>query len=121
MRVIRLNKSGFTALVKYGVIKEQSNLDEYGRKGTWKSEWKYDDQILAMYNSRYGIEDLGFNKQEVAEDIIGSSVASFNKQTSNFNFLDGKGGLDRESYKQKGVHEQFVKFYKNLLKPMKIY
>jgi hypothetical protein len=74
----------------------------------WKSEWNEGDQMLAMYNSLYGIEDLGMgNKQEIAENIIGSSLASFNQQSSNFDFLSGKGGLDRPHSLQSPVWEKY--------------
>lgn len=87
-------------------------INEYGKKGRWKPEWYEEDQMLAMYNSFYGIQELGLSKEEAANNIIGSSLASFNQQSSNFDFLDGRGGLDRESYKQEAVYKK----YKNVPK-----
>lgn len=60
-----------------------------------------------MYNSLYGIEDLGYNKAEIAEDIIGSSVGSFVQQSSNFDFLSTGKGLDREHELQTSVYEKY--------------
>jgi hypothetical protein len=107
MKKIRINESSLNALIRYGLIKEQSKLDEYGSKGLWKSEWNNEDQMLAMYNSLYGIEDLGINKQEAAENIIGTSLASFNQQSSNFDFLSGKGGLSRPHEMQSSIWSQY--------------
>lgn len=103
---IRLSEEQFNVLLDYRLIKE------YGVKGKWKEEWNPEDQMLAMYNSFYGIEELGLSKNDVAENIIGTSVDSFNQQSSNFDFLDGRGGLDRESHKQTSVYEK----YKNVPK-----
>jgi len=110
-RKIRLTESQLHTIIKK-VIREQE-LDEYGRKGLWKPEWNEKDQMLAMYNSLYGIEELGVNKEETASDIIGTSLASFNQQTSNFDFLSGKGGLSRPHSLQSPVYEK----YKDLPKP----
>lgn len=100
-RKIRLTESQFDKVLHYKI------LNEYGKKGRWKPEWYKEDQMLAMYNSFYGIQELGLNKEEVANNIIGSSIDSFNQQSSNFDFLDGRGGLDRESYKQEAVYKEY--------------
>jgi hypothetical protein len=106
MKIVQLNESYLIDLIKKR-IQEQSDLSERGHKGLWKSEWNEEDQMLAMYNSLYGIEDLGFNKKEVAEDIIGSSLDSLNQQTSNFDFLSGKNGYSRAHSVQSPVYEKF--------------
>ena len=93
-------------------IQEQSDLNESGRRGLWKSEWNEEDQILAMFNALYGIEDLGISKEELMSDVIGSSLGSLAKQTANFKFLNGEPGLDRPHTKQSPVFEK----YKNLSK-----
>jgi len=108
---IKLTESQLKSIIR-DVLYEQNEIDEYGRKGRWKDEWTPEDQMLAMYNSFYGIEELGMNKDEVARDIIGTSVDSFNQQSSNFDFLDGRGGLDRESHKQTDVYEKYKKMPK---------
>jgi len=82
-------------------------LIEYGQKGRWKPEWDKEDQMLAMYNALYGIEEFGINKQEVAEKIIGTSLASFNQQTANFDFQHTGQGLDRPHDLQTEVYEEF--------------
>jgi hypothetical protein len=98
---IKLTESQFDVVLRYKI------LNEYGKKGRWKPEWYKEDQMLAMYNSFYGIQELGMGKEEVANKIIGSSVDAFNQQSSNFDFLDGRGGLDRESYKQEEVYKEY--------------
>jgi len=82
-------------------------LIEYGQKGRWKPEWDKGDQILAMYNSLYGIEEFGMSKKDVAEKIIGTSLASFNQQTSNFDFQHTGEGLDRPHDLQSEVYQEF--------------
>ena len=91
-------------------IDDQSELDEYGVKGMTKDDtylWDEGDQTLAMYNAEYGIEDLHITKEDVVNEIIGSTVGSLGKQTSNFNFLAGRGGLDRPNKMQSLVYEKF--------------
>jgi hypothetical protein len=105
-KTIRLTESQFDIVLKHKLL-EQSDINERGRKGLWKSEWNEEDQMLAMYNSLYGIEELGINKEQAAEDIIGTSLASFNQQSSNFDFLSGKGGLDRPHEMQTAIYEKY--------------
>ena len=97
-------------------IDDQSELDEYGVKGMTKDDtylWDEGDQTLAMYNAEYGIEDLHITKEDVVNEIIGSTVGSLGKQTSNFNFLAGRGGLDRPNKMQSLVYEKFKGIDKN--------
>lgn len=75
------------------IVLEQSDLDEYGVKGRYKPVWDKEDHILAMFNSRYGIEDLGFSKSYIANKIIGTSESSLIKSSLNFDWMDGKAGL----------------------------
>lgn len=98
---IRLTESQMKSVVT------QRMLNEYGRKGAWKPEWNEQDQILAMFNSMYGLETLGMSKQDVAEQIIGTSLASLNQQTSNFDYLRTGAGLDRPNEMQTKVFEQY--------------
>lgn len=116
-KVIILSESQFDIVLKRKLL-EQSDINERGRKGLWKPEWNEEDQMLAMYNSLYGIEDLGFNKEETAENIIGTSLASFNQQSSNFDFLSGKGGLDRPHTVQSPIYEKFKDIPKNEFKAL---
>ena len=99
-RRILLRESQLKPLIRLRLI-------EYGQKGKWKPEWDKEDQILAMYNSLYGIEEFGMSKKEVAEKIIGTSLASFNQQTSNFDFQRTGQGLDRPHDLQSEVYEEF--------------
>jgi len=116
-RIIKLTEVQFDDVLSCK-LKEQLDLNERGRKGLWKSEWNPEDQMLAMYNSLYGIESLGINKQEAAENIIGSSLASFNQQSSNFDYLSGKGGLDRPHETQTMIWEKYKNTPKNEFKSL---
>jgi hypothetical protein len=83
-------------------------INEGGQRGKWKESWTPEDQALAMYNSVYGIEDLGFSKKEVAEKVIGSSVGSLVQQSLNFDFLDGKiSTYDRDHKLQPEIYNRF--------------
>jgi hypothetical protein len=93
-----------------------SVINEGGKRGQYKEVWNFDDQTLAMYNSRFSIEDLGISKDEVAEVIIGSSVGSFVQQSSNFDYLDGKNGLDRPNETQTAVFEKYKGYPQSDLK-----
>lgn len=103
---IILTEAQFKKVLHYKI------LNEYGQKGKWKAEWSEQDQLLAMYNHLYGIEDLGINKAELMDKIIGSSIGALNQQTANFRSLytDRREGLHRESNPQNAVFEK----YKNL-------
>lgn len=91
-------------------INEQLDIDEYGIKGMRHDDtylWDEGDQMLAMYNAEYGIEELGISKEEAVTEIIGTSLGSLGKQTSNFNYLAGRGGLDRPNKMQTHVYNKF--------------
>jgi len=75
------------------IVLEQSDLDEKRTKGNYKPEWDKEDHILAMYNSRYGLEGLGFSIEDIANNIIGTSKDSLIQSSLNFDSMDGKGGL----------------------------
>jgi len=112
------NESYLLDLVKYH-IREQSDLNEGGRRGLWKPVWNKEDQMLAMYNAQYGLEDLGMgNQREIVETIIGSSIDSLVQQTSNFNYLLGKGGLSRDSHQQEPVFLEFKDLPKSKFKEL---
>lgn len=104
MKIV-LSESQLTRIVEK--ISQQKLINEYGQKGKWKSKWDKEDAILCLYNSLFGIERLGISKEDLAQNIIGSSVDSLNQQTSNFDFLDGRGGLDRENKLQTAVYEKY--------------
>jgi len=111
---IRLTESQFNSVIKFRLLSESPikpinpKLDTLpGSKGRWKDEWNEDDQILGMFNSLYGIEELGISKRDAAEKIIGTSEGSFAKQTSNFDYLRTGEGLDRP-------HELQSKLYNEL-------
>ncbi|HUU87924.1 MAG TPA: hypothetical protein VMX17_09235 [Candidatus Glassbacteria bacterium] len=87
----------------------QRMLIEYGQKGRWKEEWDKEDQILAMFNATFGIEHLGMSKQQLANNIIGTSLASLNQQSSNFDYLRTGEGLDRPHPLQSAVYEEYKK------------
>jgi len=78
-----------------------------GQRGRWKPEWDKEDQMLAMYNALYGIEEFGMSKNDVAEKIIGTSLDSFVQQTSNFDFQHTGQGLDRPHDLQSEVYKEF--------------
>ena len=109
-KIIRISESQLDNILKHK-ISEQTDLNERGRRGVWKQEWNEEDQMLAMYNSLYGVESLGYNKYEIAEDIIGSSVAALSKQTSNFDYLRGLPGYDRSNTMQTAVYEKYKGFW----------
>lgn len=114
-KIIKLKGSDLKTIIKR-VLNEETDLDEYGIKGMRKDDtylWDDGDQMLAMYNAEYGIEDLHITKQDVVNEIIGSTVGSLAKQTSNFNFLAGRGGLDRPNKMQSLVYEKFKGVDKN--------
>ena len=100
-RKIRLRESQHKSVIRF-------RLTELGgQRGLWKSEWDKEDQMLAMYNSLYGIEEFGMSKNDVAEKIIGSSLGSFVQQTSNFDYLRTGQGLDRPHELQTEVYDEF--------------
>lgn len=71
---------------------KQSYLNE-GKRVFYKREWDKEDQILAMFNSRYGVAELGFTEEYIANNVIGTSKSSFIMSSANFNSLDGDTGL----------------------------
>ena len=75
------------------LIKEEININELKRP-IYKPVWDKGDHILAWFNSKYGVEQLGYSEQYIANSIIGTSLSSFKSSTSNFNVLDGRPGLD---------------------------
>jgi len=95
-----MKKSEITLLI-------ENILLEYGKKGAYKPEWDKEDQILAMFNSLYGVEELGVTKKFIANKIIGTSLVSFIKQTSNFDYLDGRGGFKRPHQLQTEVYNEY--------------
>ena len=99
---IRITESQIDSVIRSRILNELG-----GQKGLWKEEWDKEDQMLAMYNSLYGIEELGMSKQEVAEKIIGSSLGSLAQQTSNFDFRHTGKGLGRPSPFQDEIYAEF--------------
>lgn len=81
-------------------------INEGARKGEYKEKWSEKEQLLAFYAAKFNLKNLGVNTEEIAE-IIGTSEGSFMKQTSNFNFLLGKNGLDRPNKTQTMVFEKY--------------
>ncbi len=114
VKKIRLNESMLYKIIK-DILNEVNVSKKPRTRGLWKSEWSVEDQTLAMYNYLYGIEDLGISKEDVAEKIIGTSVASFNMQTANFlSLFTGKSlGLDRDSKLQTYVYDKYKFVPKN--------
>lgn len=111
-KIVQLTERELKTMIKSLLKEQEDDVNEYGRKGQWKPEWNEEDQMLAMYNSLYGIQELGEGKLYVAHSIIGTSVASFNQQSSNFDYLHTGRGLDRPNETQTKVYEQ----YKNMPK-----
>lgn len=106
-------------IVLESMVDEQIDIDEYGVKGMRNDDtdlWDEGDQMLAMYNAEYGIEELGISKSEVVREIIGTTIGSLAKQTSNFNYLAGRGGLDRPNKMQTFVYNKFKGIDKKLFK-----
>lgn len=75
-----------------------------------KDPWDRDDQIIAMYNSLYGLEKLGFTEKNVANNAIGTTAGSLKMQTSNFDYLDGRDGLDRPNKTQTEVYNTYKNY-----------
>jgi len=92
--VIRITESGLQKVIR-NIVEQNIEINEIHGKGFWKPVWTEDDQILALYNSLYGVSRLGISRKDIATKIIGSSPDSFIKQTSNFDFLNGRSGLRR--------------------------
>ena len=86
-----------------------NQINEGARKGEYKEKWTEQEQLLAFYAAKFNLKNLGVNTKEIAE-IIGTSEGSFVKQTSNFNFLLGKGGLDRPNKMQNIVFEKYSNY-----------
>lgn len=63
------------------------------KKIFYKRVWDKEDQILAMFNSRFGVRELGVTSSYVANNVIGTTTNSFNLSTLNFDSMDGKVGL----------------------------
>lgn len=116
MKKIILNEDQLKRIVKDTSYK--SLINEYGQKGKWKSKWDRDDAILSLYVSLFGIERLGISMEDLARNIIGSSVASLVQQTSNFDFLDGRGGQSRKNELQTSIYYQYGKESEQKLRKM---
>jgi len=77
--------------------------------------------LLCLYNSIYGLSGLGVTEEQLAKDVIGSSVDALRQQTANFNHLRGLGGLgrnstDSSSVGNKGQENIFYSEFKDLPK-----
>lgn len=77
--------------------------------------------MLCLYNSIYGLSGLGVTEEQLAKDVIGSSVDALRQQTANFNHLRGLGGLgrnstDSSSVGNKGQENIFYSEFKDLPK-----
>lgn len=94
-----------------------NQINEGARKGEYKEKWTEQEQLLAFYAAKFNLKNLGVNTKEIAE-IIGTSEGSFVKQTSNFNFLLGKGGLDRPNKMQNIVFEKYSNYTERELTKM---
>lgn len=117
-QVVKLTEEQMKMVLE-SMVNEQTEIDEYGVKGMRKDDtdlWDEGDQMLAMYNAEYGIEELGISKLEAVRDIIGTTIGSLAKQTSNFNYLAGRGGLDRPNKMQTFVYNKFKGIEKNVFK-----
>jgi hypothetical protein len=99
-KVFKITESQLKSLI-------EQELSEVGKRGAYKEEWNEDDQTLAFFNAKYGVEELGFSLQEIAETVIGTSIASLQKQTANFKYLMGFSGLDRPNKMQTEVFNKY--------------
>jgi hypothetical protein len=99
-KVFRISESQLKTII-------EQEISEVGRRGAYKEEWNEDDQTLAFFNARYGVEELGFTLKEIAENVIGTSIGSLQKQTANFKYLMGFSGLDRPNKMQTEIYNKY--------------
>ena len=85
----------------------EQEISEIGPKGKYLEEWSEEDQTLAFYSAKFNADDLGLSRERLAEDIIGTSLASLNQQIANFKYLMGESGLDRPNKLQQMVFEKY--------------
>lgn len=83
--------------------------------------WDKDDTIINLYYVKYDIQGLPVKDvKELAENVIGSSVASLNMQSANIRFVLGEdtGVLDCFSKVQEEVVNEYNKLSKDELKKL---
>lgn len=83
--------------------------------------WDKDDTIINLYYVKYDIQGLPVRDvKELAENVIGSSVASLNMQSANIRFVLGEdtGVLDCFSKVQEEVVNEYNKLSKDELKQL---
>lgn len=86
------------------------------RKGIWKDEWDEGDTILTLYFAKYGTVGLGLTAKEIAENVIGSSFTSLNKQAANMNYLMGIGNYKDYSKLQEEIYNKYKTSTQNELR-----
>lgn len=72
--------------------------------------WSKNDTIITFYTVKYGLKGLPVkDTKDLAEGVIGATVASFNMQSSNIRYLLGydEGTLDHHSETQENVVNEY--------------
>ena len=114
-RTVRISETQIKTIITR-IINEGTEINEYGGRGKDEHKWDEEDQTLAMFNSRFGIKELDMTEKEIAVNVIDTTVGSLAKQTLNFDFLDGKNGLNRPNEMQNQVYMKYKGLSKNELK-----
>ena len=116
----------FTTTLKR-LIQEQKEIDEVGTR--MKPHWSEEDQVLALYNEKYGLADVwpgefrndAQRREDFSNQVIGSTGASLLKQGLNFRWLRTKNTLSPEGYPreielQRKVFEKYDRMDRHELK-----
>ena len=109
-RVIRITESQLDNVIQRLLIKEQTegNPEKKPKKenSRMKPVWYEDDLLLALYNEKYGLEELwpgnfkndAERREDFTNQVIGSTGASLLKQGLNFRRLRTKNTIAPEGY-----------------------
>ena len=114
----QLSKLGLDAMLKH-TIYEQKEMDEAGGERI-KPFWNEEDQLLALYNEKYGLEDIwpgefrsdAQRREDFTNQVIGSTGASLLKQGLNFRRLRTKNTISPEGYSREAAEMQKFVFNK---------
>ena len=82
-------------------------------------KWSEDDASIALYYERFGVKGLSVTIRELAESVIGTSVASLKMMCGNFQYLREGRGFEHYSIAQVKAFDQYSKIsyeeYKDII------
>lgn len=80
-----------------------------------KHEWTENDDIIALYLYRFGLEDLPLGIGEIG-DRLGMGAGSLRMRIRNFRAIDGQGGLENAAIQSRKIFEANAKASKGELR-----